>query len=76
MSIGSGIASFGVFVIVPLALIFGPRVLAVMERRTHALDNAGYWRGAYETLVRKTGRDLNDGLGLDPRSHAARKDRP
>lgn len=26
-----------------------------------------YWRNAYEMLVRQTGRDLNDGLGLDPR---------
>ncbi len=29
-------------------------------------DNA-YWRKAYETLVAQTGRDLNDGLGIDPR---------
>lgn len=28
----------------------------------------GYWRTAYETLVKQTGRDLNDGLGCDPRS--------
>ncbi len=29
--------------------------------------DAAYWRNAYETLVKQTGRDLNDGLGLDPR---------
>jgi len=28
---------------------------------------AKYWRKAYETLVAQTGRDLNDGLGIDPR---------
>lgn len=26
-----------------------------------------YWRAAYEELVRQTGRDLNDGFGVDPR---------
>lgn len=26
-----------------------------------------YWRRAYEELVSQTGRDLNDGLGADPR---------
>ena len=31
------------------------------------LGSAQYWRNAYETLVKQTGRDLNDGLGLDPR---------
>ncbi len=30
-------------------------------------NDAHYWRNAYETLVKETGRDLNDGLGLDPR---------
>lgn len=29
--------------------------------------NVAYWRKAYETLVAQTGRDLNDGLGIDPR---------
>lgn len=27
---------------------------------------AAYWRNAYEELVRQTGRDLNDGYGVDP----------
>lgn len=26
-----------------------------------------YWRSAYRTLRESTGRDINDGLGLDPR---------
>ena len=30
-------------------------------------SRALYWRKAYEELVRQTGRDLNDGLGVDPR---------
>lgn len=30
-------------------------------------NSALYWRNAYEELVRQTGRDLNDGLGPDPR---------
>jgi hypothetical protein len=30
-------------------------------------SHARYWRNAYETLVTQTGRDLNDGLGHDPR---------
>jgi hypothetical protein len=29
--------------------------------------DAAYWRKAYEDLVDQTGRDLNDGLGRDPR---------
>lgn len=29
--------------------------------------DAAYWRAAYELLVKQTGRDLNDGLGVDPR---------
>lgn len=33
--------------------------------------DAVYWRNAYETLVKQTGRDLNDGLGIDPRSRKA-----
>jgi len=33
-------------------------------------NDAAYWRSAYETLVRQTGRDLNDGLGLDPRKES------
>jgi len=32
-----------------------------------ASRDAAYWRNAYETLVKQTGRDLNDGLGTDPR---------
>ena len=31
-------------------------------------SSTAYWRRAYETLVKETGRDLNDGLGRDPRS--------
>lgn len=30
-------------------------------------SRAAYWRNAYETLVAQTGRDLNDGYGIDPR---------
>ncbi len=31
-------------------------------------ENAAlYWRKAYETLVAQTGRDINDGYGIDPR---------
>lgn len=33
----------------------------------HAARDVNYWRSAYEELVKQTGRDLNDGLGLDPR---------
>lgn len=40
---------------------FGTRMEA------EAKASAIYWRNAYETLVKQTGRDLNDGLGLDPR---------
>lgn len=29
--------------------------------------SALYWRNAYEELVSQTGRDLNDGYGIDPR---------
>lgn len=29
--------------------------------------DTAYWRMAYEQLVEQTGRDLNDGLGPDPR---------
>lgn len=36
-----------------------------------AKSDAMYWRTAYEELVRQTGRDLNDGFGVDPRrTHA------
>ena len=34
---------------------------------TQELRNAAYWRKAYEDLVAQTGRDLNDGYGIDPR---------
>lgn len=34
-------------------------------------SDATYWRNAYESLVKQTGRDLNDGLGFDPRSRKA-----
>ncbi len=44
-------------------------------RAAGAVRDAAYWRNAYEELVKQTGRDLNDGLGLDPRSYAA-KQRP
>lgn len=29
--------------------------------------DVAYWRNAYEALVKQTWRDLNDGLGPDPR---------
>lgn len=32
-------------------------------------NSASYWREAYETLVSQTGRNLNDGLGVDPRTY-------
>lgn len=38
--------------------------------------DARYWRKAYETLVAQTGRDLNDGLGIDPRSRKAASQPP
>lgn len=39
-----------------------------MERQqSDSRQDASYWRTAYETLVKQTGRDLNDGLGIDPR---------
>jgi hypothetical protein len=31
------------------------------------VQTAAYWKRAYEMLVEQTGRDLNDGLGHDPR---------
>lgn len=37
-----------------------------MTQNQSARD-ADYWRKAYEDLVDQTGRDLNDGLGVDPR---------
>lgn len=36
--------------------------------------DAVYWRKSYEDLVKQTGRDLNDGLGLDPRKRATTMD--
>lgn len=42
------------------------------EAREHEAD-ARYWRAAYEGLVGQTGRDLNDGLGRDPRRAAQPK---
>jgi hypothetical protein len=41
------------------------------ERAQAAARDANYWRNAYEELVRQTGRDLNDGLGVDPRKSQA-----
>lgn len=32
-------------------------------------SDARDWRRAYELLVEQTGRDLNDGYGVDPRKH-------
>lgn len=34
--------------------------------------DAAYWRNAYELLVAQTGRDVNDGLGPDPRRRSWR----
>jgi hypothetical protein len=42
-------------------------VIAQLSRIAKELEGSGYWRRAYENLVAQTGRDLNDGLGLDPR---------
>jgi hypothetical protein len=36
----------------------------------HDGADAQYWRRAYEDLVHQTGRDLNDGFGVDPRKAA------
>ncbi len=41
------------------------------EMDTSRDGTAAYWRNAYEALVKQTGRDLNDGLGVDPRRRAA-----
>lgn len=42
-------------------------IIAAEFRHGRLRQDAAYWRNAYETLVKQTGRDLNDGLGLDPR---------
>lgn len=44
---------------------------ALREREMNKGASALYWRDAYEKLVQQTGRDLNDGLGRDPRTLAA-----
>ena len=43
------------------------RAIQAGERAERQARDAGYWRRSYEELVKQTGRDLNDGLGLDPR---------
>lgn len=41
------------------------------------LENSrDYWRNAYEELVKQTGRDLNDGFGIDPRKTARFAEQP
>lgn len=51
-------------VLVPFAIIYWWR-----SRPSKVIDtyNVRYWRNAYEELVKQTGRDLNDGYGVDPR---------
>lgn len=44
------------------------RAIRAGERAMASESTAAYWRNAYEELVKQTGRDLNDGLGRDPRS--------
>lgn len=56
--------------VVGAALIAYDPFLTLVRRHakaTRAGVDAAYWRNAYEALVKQTGRDLNDGLGLDPR---------
>jgi hypothetical protein len=61
-------ATFAGCIIIALALSC---VVAAIDRasevRKHRAD-AAYWRNAYETLVKQSGRDVNDGLGRDNRS--------
>lgn len=52
---------------------YGQRM--AVQRQEHQLQtaqgqarDAAYWRKSYEDLVKQTGRDLNDGLGIDPRT--------
>ena len=67
-----------------VAIIFGSIVLVIIALAIldTVRDRIGikklkndvrYWRQAYEVLVAQTGRDLNDGLGRDPRSMKGRK---
>lgn len=43
-------------------------LLSIFSHRLQIAEAEGrYWRKAYETLVEQTGRDLNDGYGIDPR---------
>lgn len=54
-----------------MELLAGLLIMLGLRRVAHAIENGSadgrYWKGAYENLVAQTGRDLNDGLGKDPR---------
>lgn len=43
------------------------RIRSSENRQSQTSGELQHWRKAYEDLVKQTGRDLNDGLGLDPR---------
>ena len=58
----------------PNSLLRRARMAAAILWGTTATRNAAYWRNAYETLVKQTGRDLNDGLGRDPRMPLSEKE--
>lgn len=47
-----------------------------IRRAEQQKRDAAYWRNAYETLVKQTGRDLNDGYGLDPRKPQPKDSKP
>jgi len=54
-----------------VAAFIGGMITVWWLKRNDTLDklsrDRAYWRKSYEDLVLQTGRDLNDGLGPDPR---------
>jgi hypothetical protein len=55
-------------IIIALALGFVVEAINRASQSGKHQADAAYWRNAYETLVKQSGRDLNDGLGRDERS--------
>ena len=55
-------------IIIALALSFVVEAINKASNADRYKADAAYWRKSYETLVDQSGRDVNDGLGRDPRS--------
>jgi hypothetical protein len=51
-------------------------ILDRLKSKAELIRDRDMWRAAYEALVAQTGRDLNDGWGIDPRKRTSKEANP